>query len=381
MKFFNNALVYVTLAASAVAAAEKQIVDNTKAAKSLRGRKKGNDRRRGLKGAKGGEGGARAWSPDPWNPDPWAPVENPDPWAPVENPDPWAPVENPDPWEPEPWNPDPWEPEPWYSSEDDEYPGDDYVNPDPWNPSPWEPEPEPWSPKKEKIQEWLVKKKAAKGVKGTKGDDDEYDPWNPDPWEPSPWEPKPPPYDGCKYFKIKLGALQSPSQETIPSDGGANVGAEFIYNSPLFEDTALTVPIGGTENPIAFVTGVCTRFQASRPVEGTNNTIAGAGSCDWTYTFEIEGLEGTLEVSGELFDSVKSTLSIVGGTNVFVGAAGQLELIPSPEGANIDIFTGVNYYNVSAIVYIKECEPDHWTWWKNHRGYWDWSGYGGGYGG
>jgi hypothetical protein len=247
--------------------------------------------------------------------------------------------------------------------------------PDPWAPEPWEPE--PWKPvKKPKLKKFLAYKKA-KGAKGSKsskgkggGHGGDYHPWDPEPVPPH-YHPK-----ECKHFKIKLGAIQAPAQATVPTDGGASLGAEFIYNSPLFEDAGLTTPVGDPNEPSAFVTGVCTRFQESMPVEGTDNTIAGAGSCDWTYTLNIDGLEGTMEVSGELFDSVKSTLSITGGTNVFVGAAGQLELIPSPTG-NIDIFTGVDYYNISAVVFIEECDPTYWTWWKNHRGYWDWDAWGG----
>jgi hypothetical protein len=221
---------------------------------------------------------------------------------------------------------------------------------------------------------------SSKGSKGSKSssssshvDSGDYHPWYPEPSVPPHNHPVPPHNhpEECKHFKIKFGAIQAPAQETVPADGGASNGAEFIYNSPLFEDAGLTTPVGDPNEPAAFVTGVCIRFQESMSVEGTDNTIAGAGSCDWTYTLNIDGLEGTLEVSGELFDSVKSTLSITGGTNGFVGAEGQVELIPSPTG-NIDIFTGVDYYNVSAVVYIEECEAQYWKWWENHRGYWDW---------
>jgi hypothetical protein len=366
MKFFNSAIVHIILAASTVAASKEAIIDDTKAAKSLRGKNNGSDKRRGLKSAKSDD--PSAWEPAP---DPWAPA--PDPWYPSDDyvePDPWGPA--PDPWYP---SDDYVEPDPWAPAPDPWYPSDDYVEPDPWAPAPdpWYPEPDPWAPKPKhpKIKKLLMQKaaKGAKGSKSMKGQD--YDPWYPtdDYVEPVPPHRHP---EQCKYFKIKLGAIQAPSQETIGT--AADLGAEFIYNSPLFEDANLTDPVGpDPNNPDAFVTGICTRFQQSRELEG-GDVIAGAGQCDWTYTINVDGLEGTLQVEGEVFDSVKSTLAITGGTNVFVGAAGQLEMIPSPEGTNIDIFTEVNYYNISAVVYIQECDPTHYTWWKNHQGYWDWNG-------
>ena len=339
MKFFNNVLVHVILAASTITAFDPQ-EDDSKGPKSLRGKKKvGTDRRRGLKGSKGDD--PHAWYPEhnPWQPDtnPWAP--EPDPWYPES--DPWYPKED-DYVEPDPWYP---EPDPWEKGDDNNVPEE---------PNPWYPEPE----------------KKAKGSKSTKsgGKGGGY---------PKKSPPVYPEYhDDCRYYKIKLGALQPPASATFPTDGGSELGATFIYNSPLFEDPGLTVPVGGADNPAAFVTGSCTRFQQSMPVEGTNNTVAGAGGCDWTYTINIDGLEGTLEVSGELFDAVKSTMTIVGGTEAFIGAVGQAEYIPSPEGATLDIFTHVDYYNVTAIVYMKECDPTRWKWWQNHGGYWDWYGKG-----
>ena len=393
MKFFNSALVHITLAASTVAASDKAILDDTKAAKSLRGKNNGNDKRRGLKSGKSDD--PSAWEPNPWQPapDPWQPAPDPwqpapDPWQPA--PDPWYPSDDyvePDPWNPDPWypsddyvEPDPWNPDPWYSGDGDDH----YVEPDPWNPDPWAPEPDPWAPKPKpknpKIQKWLKQKaaKGAKGAKSSKGQDrGDYDPWYPEHPEPVPPHQHP---EQCKYFKIRLGAYQNISQATVGT--AADLGAEFIYNSPLFEDAALTDPVGAdSSNPDAFVTGICTRFQQTVDL-GNGDVIAGAGQCDWTYTINIEGLQGTVQVTGEVFDSVKSTLSITGGTNVFVGASGQMEMIPSPEGSNLDIFTEVDYYNISAVVYIKECDPTHWTWWKNHPGYWNWNGYakGSGYG-
>jgi hypothetical protein len=85
--------------------------------------------------------------------------------------------------------------------------------------------------------------------------------------------------------------------------------------------------------------------------------VAGAGQCDWMYTISLDGLlEGTIEVSGEVFDSVKSTLSITGGTNDFVGAAGQVEIIPLPESTNLDVYTEANYYSMTATVLLQECK-------------------------
>lgn len=408
MKIYKNALVHLILASSAVASIDESIADDTKAAKSLRGSNTESSRIRGLKG-KGDEGygyGGRH-DPSPWNPDPWHPAEPEypeyDPWAGgggYDSPDYGGDYAGGhgygggggghgyeyDPWE-EPGDDDYHEYDPWeepgdddhygYSDDDDHYEHDPWGEPDPWKPEPWKPSAHP----KPKIQKWLATKKA-KGSKSAKSKGDSGGYYPPDhPWGPPDHEHP----DQCKYFKLRLGALQAPSNITVPEGGGANLGAEFIYNAPLFMsfDSAngfLTDPIGTmpSDDPYAYMTGICTRFQ-ERVDLGNGDVFAGGGHCDWTYTLNVEGLNGTVEVSGELFDSVKSTMSITGGSNNFIGAAGQVELIPSPPGDDIDIFTGVDFYNVSALLYIKDCDPAHWKWWKNKRGYWDWYGKGKGH--
>jgi hypothetical protein len=165
-------------------------------------------------------------------------------------------------------------------------------------------------------------------------------------------------YD-CDWYKVVLHALQKPSQANFPPGDDINeLGHSFIYNSPLYENEALTIPVGGVDNPSAFVSGSCVRFQASSPVAGTENTVAGAGGCDWTYAIALGEHDGTIEVSGELFDSVQSTMSVVGGTGVFIGAEGQVEYIPTyAPDAGTDVFTEATFYNMTAIVYIKVCDP------------------------
>jgi hypothetical protein len=162
----------------------------------------------------------------------------------------------------------------------------------------------------------------------------------------------------CEWHKVVLNALQPPSVSNFPVDGDINVhGHSFIYNSPLFEDEALTIPAGGLAAPGAFVTGSCVRFQASELTD-TGDTVAGAGGCDWTYSISLGNLDGTLAVSGELFDSVRSTMSILGGTGMFIGAEGQADYIPTyAPGAGTDIFTDATYYNMTAFVHFKVCDP------------------------
>lgn len=90
-----------------------------------------------------------------------------------------------------------------------------------------------------------------------------------------------------------------------------DLGAEFIYSSPLFEDEDLTDPVGNDFSPSLFVSGVCTRFQERIELEDGDFIAPGAGQCDWTYSIiSLDGLEGTIEVSGEVFDSVKNFLSM-----------------------------------------------------------------------
>lgn len=163
----------------------------------------------------------------------------------------------------------------------------------------------------------------------------------------------------CEWYKVILNALQPPSTANFPETGDANVlGHAFIYNSPLYDDEALTIPVGGLDTPGFFVTGSCVRFQSSSPVAGTEDTIAGAGGCDWTYTITLDKLEGTVAVTGELFDSVESTMAIVGGTGMFIGAEGQVDYIPTyAPGAGTDIFTDASYYNMTAALHFKVCDP------------------------
>jgi hypothetical protein len=163
----------------------------------------------------------------------------------------------------------------------------------------------------------------------------------------------------CEWYMVILNALQPPSAATFPENGDVNdIGTSFIYNSPLFDDEALTIPVGGVDTPGFFVTGSCVRFQASSSVAGTEDVIAGAGGCDWTYTISLDKLEGTVAVTGELFDSVESTMAIVGGTGMFIGAEGEVGYIPTyAPGAGTDVFTDASYYNMTAALHFKVCDP------------------------
>jgi hypothetical protein len=159
---------------------------------------------------------------------------------------------------------------------------------------------------------------------------------------------------GCKWYKVVLRGFQEPATFSFPAVPPANPntpGQSFIYNSDIWANPTLNTPAN------IYVSGDCVRFQAAT----TNPEVAGAGSCDFTYTVELDHLVGTFEVSGELFDQVASTMAITGGTEIFVGAAGQVEYLPNyaPGATSFDVFDDALYYNMTAHILIYLCPHGH----------------------
>ena len=115
------------------------------------------------------------------------------------------------------------------------------------------------------------------------------------------------------------------------------IGAVYIFQDSLF-DLNLTA-LNGT-----FVAGLCTRTQQLQVI-GNNNTLVGAGYCQFTFTVS-DGLSAvTFNAQGEIFDVLGGTLAINGGTGALRGAYGELELVPFyAETAQTDVFIEAALY-------------------------------------
>ena len=250
------------------------------------------------------------------------------------------------------------------------YPDDHYYGEDPYQPKPWSPGPQPWYPEDPyypggdgKGGKKSKKKSKGGGMMGGKGGGKGGGASKRPPTHPSePEHPIYPPTGECIWYKLDVTGFSSGSQAVFPPDANINdIGVEFTYNGAIFEDSALTIPVGGLDSPSQFLTGVCTRFQ-SQAMDNMNNTIVGAGTCQFTVTTVLVDVEGTIQLAGELFDITPSTLSITGGTDFFVGASGQVSIVPEyAEGTGTDVFTQATYYAWSGFILFEVCDPYHYV--------------------
>ena len=101
----------------------------------------------------------------------------------------------------------------------------------------------------------------------------------------------------------------------VPGVGGKDVKGNILtFNNPVF-DTANTKQVGHDE-------GFCTRIQVK----------LGIWECLWT-TF-LKG--GQITVQGPYYDTRNSVLSITGGTGIYEGARGQMQLKSRNGGKEYD---------------------------------------------
>jgi hypothetical protein len=101
----------------------------------------------------------------------------------------------------------------------------------------------------------------------------------------------------------------------VPGVGGADVKGNILtFNNPVF-DTANKKQVGHDE-------GFCTRLQVK----------LGIWECLWT-TF-LKG--GQITVQGPYYDTRNSVLSITGGTGIYAGARGQMQLKSRNGGKEYD---------------------------------------------
>lgn len=140
----------------------------------------------------------------------------------------------------------------------------------------------------------------------------------------------------CKdrWKSLKLTGFIGNAIEPTPSVN--QIGGQYIYNSQLSRNEALTEPFdNGTA---AFITGACSRFQ-NLEITPNGNRILGAGVCQFVLSVDTPNESGSMILQGELFDVIPSTVAITGGTDEFDGARGTVTFSPFYEDTENDIFT------------------------------------------
>ena len=145
-----------------------------------------------------------------------------------------------------------------------------------------------------------------------------------------------------KWETFEFSAILGVAIASAPSV--SDIGGKYIYNSPLFRDTALSQPFQG--NTAAFVSGDCTRFQNLETL-ADGNRILGAGLCTYVLSVVTSNLQGSMVLQGELFDVIPSTLSITGGTEDFDGARGNVVFTPSYDNGGTDVFTEASHVELT----------------------------------
>jgi hypothetical protein len=126
----------------------------------------------------------------------------------------------------------------------------------------------------------------------------------------------------CTPQRIAVDLIQNNEVDFVPVNPQFQdfeaLGTVFIFNDPLFNATN-----GFMEINNSFANGFCTRTQ-------NNATMGnGGGLCTFVYTLtDSENNNATFTAKGEVFDFDGGILSITGGNKGFIGANGELEIIP-----------------------------------------------------
>jgi hypothetical protein len=130
------------------------------------------------------------------------------------------------------------------------------------------------------------------------------------------------------------------------------LGTTFIYNDPILNQTTRNIIDG------SFATGHCLRTQKREALD--DGSSAGGGYCHFTYTFSDGGnVVASINSAGEVFDSFGGTIAITGGTGSYIGARGELTVLPVEVNADLefihsddDFFTGATGYTVAGEMII-----------------------------
>ena len=103
-------------------------------------------------------------------------------------------------------------------------------------------------------------------------------------------------------------ARQSPAEFTDTGDEGDSVGDILTFDQPLLDHAGVQI---GTNS------GVCIRTRVGHSFQ-----------CQWTLVFN----NGSIQVAGREFDEGTSNISIVGGTGIYSGIAGEMQSDNNKDG-------------------------------------------------
>ena len=173
-----------------------------------------------------------------------------------------------------------------------------------------------------------------------------------------PVRPTIPSTNGCASFLtvkfLQFSALP-PGIVIDPNNPDHNaLGTQYVYGDSLYNYTTTD------EIRDSRASGVCTRTQQLYTGDGLAFQVGG-GFCQFTYRFRHENKMISIVAAGDVFDGDGGVLAITGGSMDYVGAYGEVELLPAQIVSNGhysveegDFFLAPLIYLATAKIYVPQ---------------------------
>ena len=127
------------------------------------------------------------------------------------------------------------------------------------------------------------------------------------------------------------------------------LGTQYVYGDSLYNFTTTDEILNSR------AAGVCTRTQQLYSGDGLAFQVGG-GFCQFTYKLQFESKSISITAAGEVFDRDGGVLAITGGSKEFVGAYGEVELLPAQIVTNGQYSVEEGDFFLAPLVYLGTAE-------------------------